>query len=223
MSAYRILIVEDEMKLLQHLVTTLSGEDFSTFTCSSFRELEAVLQLPIKRYDVIVLDRMLHGQDTAELVPEIKKEIPSAKIMVLSAINSSAEKVSLLDKGADDYLAKPFDSEELVARIRVLLRRSGVDLQLGNVVLDSVQRTIKIGDAEVQVPNKEFILLRTLMQAPGKIFNKNYLYEQVWEMSIEVESNVVETTVNKLRRRLKEAGADVQIKNSRNVGYWIEV
>jgi DNA-binding response OmpR family regulator len=81
---------------------------------------------------------------------------------------------------------------------------------------------MKVDEHETPLQNKEYQLLRTLMQAPGKVFNKAYLYTKVWEMSEDVESNVVETTVNKLRRRLKEAGSSVQIKNVRNTGYWIE-
>ncbi|MNT19182.1 Heme response regulator HssR [compost metagenome] len=119
-------------------------------------------------------------------------------------------------------MAKPFGSEELVARIRVLLRRTETILKLGNVALNSHDRTMKIGDQEIPLPNKEFVLLRTLIRNPRKIFSKVFLYEKVWEMSADVESNAIETMVNKLRRRLNEAGATVQIKNSRNAGYWIE-
>jgi len=95
-------------------------------------------------------------------------------------------------------------------------------LRMGNLVLNSADRTIKVNDVEISLPNKEFILLRTLLQVPGRIFNKAFLYKKVWDMSPEVESNVVETTINKLRKRLKDAEAAVNIKNARNSGYWIE-
>lgn len=221
-SSHRILIVEDEAKLLSHLASTIAEEGFSIFTCSSFGELANLLKIPIKRFEVIVLDRLLHGKDSAELVSRIKETLPEVKILILSAINSASEKAALLDLGADDYLAKPFGNDELIARIRVLLRRSGPELKLGNVILNTEKRTVRIGEREIALQNKEFALLRTLIRTPGKIYNKIFLYEHVWEMSTEVESNVVEATVNKLRRRLEEAGAKVVIKSMRNKGYWVE-
>lgn len=221
-SLHRILIVEDEAKLLNHLARTISEEGFSTFTCGSFSELENLLKISVKRFDVIVLDRLLHGRDSAELVTQIKEVLPEVKIMILSAIDSASEKAALLDLGADDYLAKPFSSDELVARIRVLLRRNRPELKFGNIVLNTEKRNVTVGDTEIPLQNKEFSLLRMLIQTPGKVFNKIFLYEYVWEMSTEVESNVVETTINKLRRRLEEAGANVVIKSMRNKGYWVE-
>lgn len=221
-SSHRILIVEDETKLLNHLARTVADEGFSAFTCASFAELENILKNPVKRFDVVVLDRLLHGRDSAELLTRIKELLPEIKIMILSAISSGSEKAALLDLGADDYLAKPFSSEELAARIRVLLRRSLPELKFGNVILNTDKRTAKVNDKEMSLQNMEFTLLRTLIRTPGKVFNKIFLYEHVWEMSTEVESNAVEATVNKLRRRLEEHGANVTIKSMRNKGYWIE-
>lgn len=222
MSSDRILIVEDEKKLLDHLSQTFTEEGFSSFTCESFRDFEHMLEFPVKRFEVIVMDRLLHGKDSAELLSKIKVKIPDTKIMVLSAINSAAEKTALLNSGADDYLAKPFDSQELIARVRALLRRNRTDLEFGNVVLDLDSRTMNVSDQVIHLTNKEFILLRTLMQAPQKVFNKAFLYEQVWEVHADIDSNVVEATVTKLRRRLEDSGATVHIKNARNLGYWIE-
>lgn len=222
LSPYRILIVEDELKLLEHLAQIMREEGHSPFTCQSYRELESILVVPTKRFEIVILDRLLHGRDSADLIEKIKTDLPDTKIIILSAINSVSEKASLLDKGADDYMAKPFSSEELAARIRALLRRSEPSLTFGNIVLNSHDRTMKVGTLEVPLPNKEFVLLRTLISNPGKIYGKVFLYEKVWEMSAEVESNAVETMVNKLRRRLIDAGATVHIKNSRNAGYWIE-
>lgn len=222
MSSHRILIVEDETKLLSLLARIIAEEGFSTFTCASFGELENLLKIPVKRFDVIILDRLLHGKDSASLVTQIKDVLPEVKIMILSAINSASEKATLLDLGADDYLAKPFSSEELIARIRVLLRRSLPELRFGNLILNTEKRSAKVDEKEISLQNKEFALLKTLIRTPGKVFNKIFLYEHVWEVSTEVESNVVEATVNKLRRRLEEAGANVSIKSTRNKGYWIE-
>lgn len=222
MALQRVLIVEDEVKLLRHLSDTIGAAGFSVFTTATYNELETMLRLPVKRFDVIVLDRLLVGRDSASLIGTMKKEVPDAKIIVVSAINTAAEKTALLDMGADDYLSKPVDSEELIARIRALLRRSRPEIQLGDVILNTDTRTFKVRDDEVSLTNKEFALLRTLMKAPGKVFSKSFISEQVWEMSAEADSNVVEVTVNKIRKRLQDAGATVSIKNTRNIGYWIE-
>ncbi len=223
MPSARILIVEDEVKLLSHLVSIVSSTMSSVFTCSSFKELEQILGVKVSRFDVIILDRLLNGRDSAELLPRIKQSYPDARLMVLSAIDTAAEKASLLNQGADDYLAKPFDGEELMARVNVLLRRAPKALSLGNITLQAESRSLSVNGRDIPLTNKEFLLLKTLMQVPGKVFPKNELYESVWEMSADVESNVVEATVNKLRRRLEEVGANVRISNARNAGYWIEV
>lgn len=218
----RILIVEDEAKLLSHLVRRMTDEGFSTLTITTFVELEGLLEKTVQNFEIIILDRLLHGRDSATLISPMKKNMPAIKMLIVSAMNTSSEKAALLDLGADDYLAKPFDMDELVARVRALLRRKEGTIILGNVNLNLEKRSVKIADQELLFQNKEFTLLKTFIRAPGRIFNKNFLYEHVWEMSTEVESNVVEATVNKLRRRLEEAGANISIKSMRNKGYWIE-
>lgn len=219
---HRVLIVEDEPKLQKRLSERIASEGFSVFTCSSFLELQSILMLPTRRFDVMILDRLLNGKDSATLIPRIKKEMPDTKILVVSAINTAGEKAAVLDIGADDYLSKPCDSEELIARIRVLLRRNAPELKLGDLVLDFAERSLRVKDQSVSLTNMEFLLLRTLLQAPGKVLSKDFIYEKVWELKTDVDSNVVEVTVNKIRRRLQDAGAAVTIKNTRNVGYWIE-
>lgn len=220
--SHRVLIVEDEEKLLDHLSKVLTQEGFSTVTCSSYRDLENHIQYPNDKFEVIVLDRLLHGKDSSDLVPSLRRTFPEVLVMILSAINTPAEKAALLDLGADDYLSKPFDGTELAARIRALLRRNRHELKIGNISLDLDHRTMKVEDRELPLTNKEFMLLRTLIQIPGKVFSKAFLCEQVWEMSAEADSNVVETTVNKIRKKMTEAGAKAHIKNTRNIGYWVE-
>ena len=222
MSTNRILIVEDELSLRSHLADLFAEQGFSIFTCGAVSELEKLITLPVNPVDVIILDRLLNGKDAGTLIPDIKTAVHGVKIMVLSAINTPAEKALLLDLGADDYLAKPFSGEELIARVRVLLRRNNSVLRVGNLLLNVEDRKIFIGDNEMQLTNKEFLFLKTLVQSPGKVFNKEHFYARIWEMSPDVESIVVDTTVNKLRRRFEELGASVEIKNARGVGYWIE-
>lgn len=222
MAFSKVLIVEDELKLLDHLSKLLTDGGFQCQTCSSYTELRQITENPEAFYNLVLLDRLLQGRDSADLIPLLKNLFPEVKIIVVSAVNTAAEKALLLDQGADDYVAKPFDGEELTARIRALLRRNRSELKYGNLVLDSDSRTAKIGDHEIPLQNKEFLLLRTLLRTPGKVINKNYLYENVWEMTSDVESNVIEATMSKLRRRLEESGASFSIKSMRNKGYWVE-
>lgn len=222
MALLNVLIVEDEFKLLNHLYERMKIEEFVVFKCDSYTDLENFIIAPNASIDIIILDRLLGGKDSSDLIFAIKEKMPDAKIIVLSALNTANEKTALLDRGVDDYLSKPFDIDELVARIRALLRRNSKELVIGNIILDSERRNVKVNGHDIVLQNKEFILLKTLIKTPGKIFNKKFLYEHVWEMSVDVESNVVEATINKLRRRLEEASADPRIKSMRNKGYWIE-
>lgn len=219
---FRLLIVEDEEKLLFHLKDILTEEGFSTFTCFSYFELESLIDLPMTQFDVVILDRLLQGKDSGTLLSKIKYNFPEAKVLILSAINTASEKAALLDRGADDYLAKPFDGEELIARVRALTRRNYHAIKVGNVSLNSISRTMTVDQQDVDLTNKEFDLLKTLMQTPGKIFNKSFLNSEVWQMSSDVDSNAVETTVAKLRKKLIEYNSSMKIKNIRNRGYWIE-
>lgn len=216
-----VLLVEDESKLAEHLVRSLS-QAFSVSVLNSFEELENSLSSPSLPFDVIILDRMMNGKDTLVLIPALRKKFPQCKILVLSAIHTPAEKALALDQGADDYVSKPVALEELMARVRAVTRRPSNELRFGNIAIDSVDRSVHIDGQSLPLSNKEFLLLRAFVQAPGKIFSKSYLYEQVWQTSVEIESNAIETTVNKLRRKLEDSSALAQIKNSRNLGYWLE-
>ena len=178
--------------------------------------------------DVVILDRLLRQHDSLAHLKDIKESFPAAKVLILSAINTSNEKASALDLGADDYLGKPFSTTELLARVRALSRRLSAQavpthLRCGNLVLDIAARSALVGERKLNLPNKEFLVLRALAQQPGRVLKKATLVEQIWESSVEAETNVVEATITNLRRKLEDTSANVKIKNMRNAGYWIEV
>lgn len=216
------LIVEDEERLLKHLMDILQEEGFKVYPCGSYIELDSILEMSISHFDLIVLDRLLQGKDSGSLLGKIKSTFSRSKVLILSAINTPSEKAQMLDHGADDYLAKPFDSEELIARIRAILRRNYHTDVFGDLSLNSIARSMRINDQDVVLTNKEFDLLKIFLKAPGKIFNKAFINSQVWEMSAEVDSNAIETTITKIRKKLAEANSIVKIRNIRNRGYWIE-
>jgi len=222
-----VLLVEDEAKLAKSIGESLRTEGYRFDHCSHFEEILPKLRGQNSPPDILILDRLLYGKDAIALLETIRSEYPEIGLIVLSAIGSPAEKAVAIDRGADDYLAKPFAFTELVARIRALERRSkrgaaAAHLTLGNMVLDWQNRALLVEGKKVVLTNKEFLVLRLLANQPGRIFSKVSVLESVWEVSAETESNVVEATLNAVRKKLREAGANVQIKNMRNVGYWIE-
>jgi two-component system, OmpR family, response regulator len=226
--AQTVLIVEDENKLRDLLQSNLRAEGFEVHACSSFEETGIILKEKSIVPEIVILDRLLNGADGIGLIEPIKRAYSSAKVIILSAINTAVEKAAALDRGADDYLGKPFSTLELIARIRAVSRRqvgpeSASHVQIGRIIIDPVTRVVSVDDRRLNLPNKEFLILRILAQNPGKVYSKAVLFEQAWDATMEVETNVVEVTINNLRRRIENLQAGVRIRNMRNTGYWIEV
>lgn len=217
-----ILLVEDEEKLAKKIEESFQSFGMNVLVCNTYQELETLLLKKDLTFSVVVLDRLLNGLDSANLIPTFKINFPQIKILVLSAINSPMEKASLLNLGVDDYLGKPFDFVELNARINAVARRTKSALSLGNVELDIEKRTAKTNTKEVFLQNREFDLLKIFFSNPRKVYDKESIYKYVWEFSSDVDSNVIETTILKIRKKLLEIGANIQIKSARYRGYWIE-
>jgi DNA-binding response OmpR family regulator len=175
---------------------------------------------------VIILDRLLGPQDSKTKMVSLKKRWPTAAILVISAINTPVERAELLNLGADDYLGKPFLSQELLARVHAILRRAtagqGNYRKIGDLVLDIPRRILSFGDVYESMPTKEFMLIKLLSEDAGRVFSRNELLDTVWGNALEVETNVVEATIANLRKRILQLGSKVQIKNMRSVGYFLE-
>jgi DNA-binding response OmpR family regulator len=220
-----VLVVEDDPKIGQHLISTLTQEGIAVALASDKDEFETALTTATD-VEVVVLDRLLGSFDCKTWLPRIRRAWPDSRILVLSAINTPNERTELLNLGADDYHGKPFVTQEVIARVKALRRRSGSGpspfMKIGNSVIDIVRRTLSVDGKEITIPSKEFLLLRALSDNPGRVMNKNQLLETVWGVDLETETNVVEATVTNLRRRLTELGSSIKVKNMRNVGYWIE-
>lgn len=220
----RLLLLEDDLKLALHLEDSFKDHGFLSIIVSSYKELCDTLKSPIT-VDFVIMDRILGTFDSKDLLPEIKNKWPSAPTIILSAISTPNERTDLINLGADDYIGKPFSTLELVARIRALLRRTSMPggnyLQVGNVMIDSMKRIISVGNKTDCLPAREFSLLRTLAQDPNRIWSKEDLLDYIWGQSSAVETNVVESTVTNVRKKLEELGANVLIRNMRNAGYWI--
>ena len=221
----RVLIVEDEVRL---------GEDLTQIMLEQRYQAEAVttgvdgLDYALTgQYDVIVLDVMLPGLDGFEVVRRLRAAHISTPVLMLTAKDELTDKVSGLDHGADDYMTKPFDSEELLARVRALTRRQGEvigeQLAAGDLVLDTPTRSLRCGEKSVRLGFKEFDVLRLLLAAPRAVIPKEDIISKVWGLESEAEDNNVEVYISFLRKKLAYLGSRVSIGTVRKVGYHLEV
>jgi DNA-binding response OmpR family regulator len=221
----KVLLVEDDERLAQHMAKLLLQEGIASVIIGTAVDLDGSLnskELP----SVIILDRLLGTFDTKLSLPAIKRRWPEVPILVVSAINTPVERAELLNMGADDYMGKPFLSQELVARIRALSRRFSAGTEayrkIGNVILNMNKRTLSVGDQVEQLPAKEFLVLKTLSDDIGRVSSRNELLDSIWGSSLFADTNVVESTMTNLRKRLDALNSSIKIKNMRNAGYWIE-
>ena len=222
----KILIAEDERKVQNFVRQALEQAGMVVDAVSTLSDLQSSLQTT--SYDVLVLDRLLNGQDTIHLLPEIRREHARTKVLVLSALADTQEKVRGLTEGADDYLGKPFHVAELVARIRTLSRRAEEwDKKTKETII--VYEDLKIdlesqkayrSEKRIDLTGKEFRILSLLSKHPGHVFSKAQILDQVWDMNHYPESNVVEVTIANLRTKI-DKGFKPFIHSRRGVGYWL--
>ncbi|MGE4133637.1 MAG: response regulator transcription factor [Bdellovibrionales bacterium] len=223
----QLLLVEDDPQLSEYLSNALGREGFRVELCTTADEVRSYF-LNGPEPSLVVLDRMLGRSDAGALVPDIKKKFPSCAILVLSSLDMASEKARLLDQGVDDYLSKPFVLEELTARLRSLARRASSPAaqstirMVGNLTLNLQTQAAQVGPQKLDLTRKEFQLLSLLTEHPGRVFNRFQILDRVWEMERMVESNVVETAIKNLRRKLEGLSCQARIESKRNVGYWIE-
>ena len=223
-----LLVVEDDVRLSQYMREALGREGYTLEVCASIEEVQAYMAAPNEAPRVVILDRMLGRADGASLIPQLKTRYPETGILVLSSLDMPSEKARIIDAGADEYLSKPFSLDELTARLRLVVRRSSVAKTettvrvLGNLCLDLKTQNASVGTTKLDLTRKEFQLLSLLIDSPGRVYNRFQILDRVWEIERLSESNVVETTVKNLRRKLEETAATVRIESKRNMGYWIE-
>lgn len=222
----KVLIVDDEAELLKRLTILFESQGYECQTLSSYQDLKEFADKKKAAVNLIVLDRLLGGQDSATLIPRLKSTFSKTHILVLSAVDTALEKAEALDAGADDYLAKPFSSVELMARVKALTRRISLyesdKISLKNLDISLNERQAQVGNAALNLTPKEVAVLHLLAVTPGKVYSKEALLEMIWKQKADLETKVVEVAINKIRRELSESQAEVSIKNVRNVGYWIE-
>lgn len=219
----KILLVEDEPDMSRLLSSLLKGAGFVIDHAASIREAEeATRQIA---YDLHLLDRRLPDGDGAELIPRIRAMRPGARVMMLSALDSLSSKVSGLEAGADDYLTKPFQGEELVARVRACLRRPGSAslplIRVGALSFDPATRGVAIAGRPITLRRRELTLLEALVRRADRVVTRDVLLDEVFSTGDDVQANAIDTLVSRLRQRLGSADADVAILTARGIGYML--
>ncbi len=201
----RILIVEDEIELQEAIAEGLRMDGYAVDTCDNGSLAYELLY--VENYDLVVLDLNLPGMDGMDVLDKIREEKPELKILILSARSSVMDKVKGLDLGANDYLSKPFDFEELEARIRNLLRRKFIQssniVRCGKMRLDVSKRSVSINDTELALTKKEFAILEYLMLNQNRVISQEELIDHVWDCNADSFSGAIRVHMATLRKKLK--------------------
>jgi len=220
----RILVIEDERRIADFLSRGLTEAGYAVEVApSGARALE---MLRATEYDLLILDLMLPDMDGLELLEKVRRRQLSPPVLILSALGAVDDRVKGLERGADDYLGKPFSFVELLARVRALLRRGrgGVErLQVGDLVLDCVRRKATRAGDPIELAPKEFSLLELLMRHRGRPLSRTTIVEHVWDMDYDGLTNIVDVYIRHLRSKVDDPFPRKLIHTVRGVGYMIDL
>lgn len=217
----KILIVEDERRLGQFIKKGLTEQSYTTNWVPNCHEARNALCET--SYDAIILDLGLPDGDGLDLLKEWRRSSFNEPVLILSARDAVEDRIKGLDVGADDYLAKPFSLEELLARVRSLLRRQATVketvLEHGGIRMDLLGRTVTQGGTDVELTSREFALLEVFLQNPGRILTRTLISEKIWESHYDVDTNLLDVYMSKLRNKLETGAARSLFRTVRGVGY----
>lgn len=217
----RLFVIEDDEHLGAAVSRCLRQDGYAVDWERNGEVADEILQ--IQSYDVIVVDIGLPGMDGISLLRALRARGDKTPVLVLTARSAIDDRIDALDLGADDYLPKPFDVREFQARCRALLRRSQGDatdrIVMGNFTFDGIAKTVKIGDTQILLPNREFRLLEILIRNPGRVIDKDRIAEQLFDFDHETGPNAIEVYVGRLRKKLL---GGLAIKTVRGQGYVVE-
>lgn len=220
----RILFAEDELALSKALTTILKRNNYSVDAV--YDGQTALEYLEMDNYDCAILDIMMPKLDGISVLKEIRKKGMQIPVIMLTAKSEVDDKVLGLDSGANDYLTKPFEAKELMARIRAVTRIQTVQsdslLKFGNLTLNQATFELSSSAGSISLANKEFQMLELLMSNPHHLISADGFFEKIWGYDSEAEINVVWVYISYLRKKLEKLDADVKIKATRNVGYSLE-
>jgi DNA-binding response OmpR family regulator len=220
----RVLLVEDEPRAAQVLAKGLREQSYAVDVAGNGEE--ALYQAAITEYDAIVLDVMLPGLDGFEVCRELRRGGSNVPVLMLTARDAVDARITGLDSGADDYLIKPFDFGELLARLRAVIRRGRLPLtpalvRVGNLRLDLRARQATRHDQTIKLTSREFALLEFLVLHAGEVVGRGAIAEHVWDSPFETMSNVIDVMIQRLRRKIDDPGGPSLITTRRGEGYML--
>lgn len=216
-----VLFVEDEVKIANFVRAGLKEQGFVVDYCDNGDE--GYLRALDNEYDVIVLDIMVPGKDGLSILKLLRRQGRNAPVILLTARNELDDRLSGLNLGADDYIAKPFFVEELAARIHAVVRRSVSERQnllcVGPLKLDRITREVTCNHQAIELTSREFNLLEYLMRSPGRVFTRTQILEHVWGYDFNPNTNVVDVCIQRIRKKIDPIDQAVWIESIRGVGY----
>ncbi|PRD55560.1 response regulator [Phyllobacterium myrsinacearum] len=219
----KLLLIEDDLEMADALRTALSQHGVvldSVADLATAREAIAMAD-----YDIVLIDRQLPDGDGSALLAEMRRSGKSVRSIIVSALGSANDRISGLNDGADDYLPKPFEIDELVARMSAVLRRAADKaspiLVIGNVTYDHTSRDVHVKGIRLLLARRELLIFETFLRNRGRTVLRSLLEERVYSFNDEIQSNSLEVNLSRLRRKLADAHANLVIKNVRGIGYFL--
>lgn len=219
----RLLLAEDEKALSKALVKIFEKNNYSVDAV--FNGEDALMYIESGNYDAVVMDIMMPKMDGIAVLKKIRSTGCQLPVLMLTARSEIEDRILGLDSGANDYLPKPFDSRELLARIRCMTREKAepdTKLRMGNIALDRSTFELSSPISRFRLAKKEFQMMEMFMRNPHHIFSSEHIMEKIWGYDSDAEINVVWVYISFLRKKLKALGANIHIKASRNAGYSLE-
>jgi len=217
----RILVVDDDQRLCAIIKRGLLEEAYAVDLAYDGEEGEYLAE--VNPYDLIILDIMLPNKDGIEVCHELRARNINTPILMLTAKDTVEDRVRGLDTGADDYLIKPFAFNELLARVRALLRREGMskspELRVGDLTLNTLTRQIWRGQRPIELATKEYVILEYFMRHPNVVVTRTMIEEHAWDYDFDSLSNLVDVYIRRLRRKIDNEGEDSLIQTVRGAGY----
>jgi len=217
----RLLLVEDDVRIARFVAKGLRERSYAVDVAGNGDD--ALYQAEINTYDLVILDVMIPGRNGFEVCRELRASGQKIPVLMLTAKDAVEDRIAGLDFGADDYLTKPFEFRELLARLRALLRRSGElrapRIEVGDLVLDTAAQSVSRNGADIPMTSKEYALLEYLARNLGRVVGRTEIAEHVWDEEFDPFSNLIEVYVNRLRRKIDAGRAKPLLNTRRGAGY----